>query len=315
MPHIADCILKAVGNRFVQGDSFRIRHEYMDNGNICTPIVKDPAMVVTRVSNGWLFVCHRCHKQGMVPDVSLSPGRTRKRIEALQDIQINEKVKEVHIPSDIIFMGEDSEFEMQGTPIGVPWRAYHHLWKYGITGKMIPKYQIGWSDMWERLIIPLYEYGNFGKELTYKMVGWVGRDVEYKKGNKYPKWLTRSMKGKRRCFMAPGNPNVVVLVEDVISAMKVAESTGYTTIALLTTSIGDDLMRWLREKVVYLWLDSDMLAHSVKTVSRMRGLGLKAKHIHTTKDPKEYNSLFIVDTIRAKEVHHDNQRLPLSEMP
>ena len=311
MKHIADCILHAVGERFVQGDSFRIRHEFMDNGNICTPMDKDPAMVVTRVSNGWLFVCHRCHKQGMIPDVSLSPGRTRKRIEALKNIQVNEKVKEVHIPSDIIFMAADDKEEMQGRPIGVPWKAYHYLWKFGITGNMIPRYQIGWSDMWQRLIIPLYEYGNFGKELTYKMVGWVGRDVEYKKGNKYPKWLTRSKKGKRRYFMAPGDENIVVLVEDSISAMKVKEATGFTTIALLTTSIGDDLMRWLRDKIVYLWLDSDMLAHSVKTVSRMRGLGLNAKHIHTTKDPKEYNLLFIIDTIRSKEEQHDSTKIAI----
>ena len=58
MPHIESYILKAVGDRFVQGDSFRIRHEYMNNGTVCTPPDKDAAMVVTRVSNGWLFVCH-----------------------------------------------------------------------------------------------------------------------------------------------------------------------------------------------------------------------------------------------------------------
>jgi hypothetical protein len=243
----------------------------------------------------------------MVPDNRITPDKTRKRIEAIQHIKVREKVYEVHTPSDIIFMGAEGEHEMQGKPIGVPWKAYHHLWKYGISGKTIPKYQIGWSDMWERLIIPLFEYANFGGELTYKLVGWVGRNVDYKKGDKYPKWLTRSMKGQRRFFMAPGEKDqgTVVLVEDAVSAIKVASSTGFTAIALLTTSVSNDLMRWLRDKRIFLWLDSDMLAHSVKTVTRMRSLGLDAKHIHTTKDPKEYNSLFITDTLRQKEANHE----------
>jgi hypothetical protein len=44
-----------------------------------------------------------------------------------------------------------------------------------------------------------------------------------------------------------------------------------------------------------------MLANSVKTVNRMRTLGLNAKHVHTPKDPKIYNSLAIRETIRVKK--------------
>jgi hypothetical protein len=306
MWHIDKSILKAVGTRFVQGDSFRIRHEYLTNGTVCTPMDKDPAMVVTRVSNGWLFICHRCHKQGMVPDKAMPPGQTRARIEALKNVPVDEKTKEVDLPADIMYMNPDyGDKEVSHNKNDVPWGAYHHLWKYGIRGDTIPKYQISWSPMWNRLIFPIFEYRNFGQEVTYKLVGWVGRNVGYKKGDKYPKWLTRTKKNKRRFFMAPGNTDHVVLVEDVISAIKVHEATGYTTIALLTTTVSDDLMRWLRDKITYLWLDSDMLAHSVKTVNRMRDLGLKAKHIYTTRDPKEYNSLHIIDCLRQKGETYD----------
>ena len=309
MTHIEDCILKAVGGHFVQGDSFRIRHEYMENGNVCTPMEKSPAMVVTRVSNGWLFVCHRCHKQGMIPDKSMSPGKTRARIEALKSITIDKKVEEVNLPADIVYMHPSSYPVVNDMNQGdIPWEAYHFLWQYGITGNTIPKYQIGWSPMWQRLIIPIYEYGNFGKELTYKLVGWVGRNTKYKKGDKYPKWLTRTKKNKRRFFTAPGYPDIVVLVEDVVSAIKVNLATGNTVIALLNTKVSDDLMRWLRGKVSYLWLDGNMLAESVKTVSRMRDLGLNAKHIYTTKDPKEYNSLYIIDCIQSKEEDISNDK-------
>ena len=42
-----------------------------------------------------------------------------------------------------------------------------------------------------------------------------------------------------------------------------------------------------------------MLAESVKKVDRMRQLGINAKRISTTKDPKAYNSLYIKDVMKG----------------
>jgi hypothetical protein len=241
----------------------------------------------------------------MVPDKVLSPEMTCARLEALKDIKVDDEVSKVALPEDIIYMSEDTQIHLLENKMrgGIPWKAYHSLWKYGISKENIPKYQIGWSPSWKRLIIPLFEYGNFGSDLTYKLVGWTGRNINWVKGDKYPKWLTRTKKGKRRFFMAPGKEDIVVLVEDPISAMKVTHATGFTSIALLTTSVSDDLMRWLRGKTVYLWLDGNMLAHAVKTVGRMRDFGLNTKRIYTTKDPKDYNTLFILDCIRRKTTY------------
>ena len=55
--------------------------------------------------------------------------------------------------------------------------------------------------------------------------------------------------------MTLGDEDTVVVCEDCLSAIRVHESTGYCCLALLNTDVGEDLMRWLRGRKVYLWLD------------------------------------------------------------
>jgi hypothetical protein len=128
--------------------------------------------------------------------------------------------------------------------------------------------------------------------------GWVGREVKYEDKKEREaagcaKYINRKPEGSDRMYFVAGTEDLdkhfLVLVEDVLSAIKIHESTGLSAMALLTTSFDDDLMNRLRPFRVYLWLDGNMLAHSVKTVSRMRSLGIVAHHIHTPKDPKEYS--------------------------
>ena len=108
--------------------------------------------------------------------------------------------------------------------------------------------------------------------------------------------------------MTMGDTDTVVICEDCLSAIKVNLATGYCTVALLNTDVGDDLMRWLRGKKIFLWLDGDMLAESVKKVDTMRQLGLDAKRLYTTKDPKDYNSVYIMDVVREGERRGNDKR-------
>jgi len=293
-------ILNAVGQRLLQGDSFRMLHRFKTNGDVCSKESDDPAMVVTRVTNGWVFHCHRCHCSGTLNDKGLSPGQTRNRIEALKRIPINKVVEKVGLPFDFQAMSDKVDHD------AVPWEAYHWLWKYQLHTVDILRYKIGWSEAYKRVIIPIYEYAQMGDATAKKLVGWVGREVAHnskaeRKKAGIPKYLTRAKKGKRRYFMTLGDENNVVLCEDCISAIKVNLASGYTTIALLNTDVGEDLLRWMRGRNVFLWLDGDMLAKSVKIVDRMRQLGINARRLYTTKDPKDYNSVFILDTIREAE--------------
>ena len=299
MHKLKETILKAVDGKFLQGDSFRMRHDF-DGDKVCTSKDKAPAMTVTRISNGWVYHCHRCHTSGHIGDVGLNPVQTRARMDTLKNIPVNKVTENVTLPLDF-----EQMTGLDHCP--VPYDAYHWFWKYSITNEEVVKFNCGWSARYNRVIIPLYEYADWGEEkCDRKLVGWVGREVECQSKEERTrkgivKYLTRAKKGGRRFFTAPGEADKVVIVEDAISAIKVNLATGYTAIALLNTSVSTDMMRTLRGKTSYLWLDGDMLANSVQTVNRMRTLGLNAKHVHTPKDPKDYNSLFIRETINVKK--------------
>jgi len=300
MSAINDMVREAINGEgvFSPGDNFRICHTEIVNDKICTPSSEPPAMTVTRTSNGWIYHCHRCHTSGAIYDSGLDPAQTKARVKALKNSSRNRMTANITLPVDFIpMLGDDA--------CPVPYQAWHWFWQYDLTKDEIVKFNCGWSDNYNRVIVPLYEYAHLGDGVAKELVGWIGREgecrsKEERKTKGIPKYLTRAKKGQRRYFVAPGDESKVAICEDAISAMKINLATGYTVIALLNTSVNTDLMRWLRGKTVYLWLDGDMLANSVQTVTRMQSLGLYARNIHTPKDPKCYDSLFIREQIREK---------------
>ena len=167
-------VLDAIGDRFLQGDSFRMRHRYRVDGSACTGDTDDPAMVVTRVSNGFLFHCHRCHASGCISHSKMSPGQTRKRMEALKKIPIDKSVTQVDLPYDFVAMGNEVDHT------AVPYAAWHWLWQYQFTNEEMLKYHIGYSSAYNRVIIPIYEFAKMGDATAKKLVGWVGRELKYK---------------------------------------------------------------------------------------------------------------------------------------
>jgi hypothetical protein len=252
------------------------------------------------MSGGFMYHCHRCHTSGAVYDDRLDPRQTLERANSYT-IDPGRMKKDINLPPDMMWMSDYNQKE------AIPYEAYNHLWKYGLGEKQIQQFSVGWSPTWNRLIFPLYEYGVFNNVFGRKFVGWVGRDVKWTKESKYPKWLTRTQRGTRRYFMAPGeDEQYVVLVEDSISAIKVWMATKYTCIGLLNAYVDRNLMTKLRDKEkVYLWLDGNMQTNSINTVTCMRELGINAKHIHTPKDPKEYNTLAIATTLRMERGNED----------
>ena len=305
-PHVHDAILEAVGRRYKKnGDAFRMRHETTFDGTVCTPQTKDPAMVVTRLKDGWVYNCHRCHLTGFVGDTALSPRQTKQKIDG------NRKAKEDFLagrgdPTAKVTMPFDAKLMTGHDPAetGIPYEAYHWLWKSMVTEDSIQRWGVCWSEGYNRVIIPVYKYAEFGDGLCKKLVGWVGREVmhnskEAREKAGAAKYLTKKQAGENRVyFMCPGmdkEMNDIIVVEDCLSAIRVNDATGQTTLALLTTSIDDNLMRWFRGHNIYLWLDADALAKSIGYVQRMRALGISAHHMHTPKDPKAYNSVFLSD--------------------
>jgi len=294
-------ILDACSNKFSVGESFKIKHQRRLDGTECTPEHKNPAMTVTRTSTGWLFCCHRCNAMGMIPDKENSPRMTADRIKGLKKAQENVEFEKIQLPLDMVYLNQDTDYEDN--------EAVYWLWNYGLVQEDWEMYEIGWSETYQRLIIPLFEYsdGRYPEPKDKKLVGWTGRDCtdktkEERVTERTPKWITRTQKGARRYFTAPGDDKNVVIVEDSISAIKVSESTGFTAIALLQSTVSDDLIKKCRGAKVRLWLDPDMKQKSVKTVARMNQLGVNTKIILTEEDPKEYPSMKIHSILKEVKI-------------
>jgi hypothetical protein len=296
---ITEVILEVASRRFTRpGDSFKMRHTAIVEGGVCTPESKDPAMTITRSAFGWVWYCHRCTKGGFIKDGEQSPSETKKAVGRVKS-NIAEVIENnvTYLPHDFRAMKDyeaDSKF--------VPFAAYDWLWKAQIVEEQIVDCNIGWSEVYNRVIIPIYNTEN------WELIGWVGREVmcrtkEERVGRGYPKYITRKNKGEDRCYFTARGANLdeIVIVEDCLSAIRVAHATGKTCIALLSTSIDDKLIKWLRGKWVYIWLDNDAKAKGLKMSIRCQSLGVAARYLNTPKDPKAYNDLALYQFIENNE--------------
>ncbi len=81
----------------------------------------------------------------------------------------------------------------------------------------------------------------------------------------------------------------LVLVEDVVSAIKCSYYTDAMPCltSMLSTSKIAEVARLYKQ--VFIWLDSNMLHNAHKMSSRFDSLGVKSSVIYTPKDPKEYS--------------------------
>lgn len=265
-----------------------VKHMLKQNRENCS-VNKDAAMKIYRKQDGWYFHCFRCGYQGFVSDDYQSSEVLKDRWRRLQAKQTFESIERVNLPDDTIPM-------LSGSQMEVPSEAWHWFWKYHIHGQAISKYGIGWSDSYQRVIIPcrrtavLEPSGSY----AYDLLGWIGREVyckdkEERKQKRVAKYLTKkSSHIKHLVFHAPTESKRIVLVEDVISAIKIAHMTGINAVALLTTYIPPKLMVKLKEFDITIWLDGDMLAKSVGYVQKYQQMGFKVGHIHTNQDPKAY---------------------------
>jgi len=286
-----------------QGESVRLVHEYQSDGSVCSE-GKDPCLNVTRTKNGFKYFCHRCHEQGYFPATSLSPEETAAVVNRIQYPCTEETVDdqgEFDLPDDcvdIAIKSPNSE-NYAWNSLKVPFDALKWLWSYGLTEPLsMWELDVRWSAKFQRIIFPIYN-------TKFALDGWVGRNVDGQRG--MPKWLTRKANDKddRLLYITEGKGKVV-WVEDIISAIRVNQATGYIAIALLTTSISYDICCMYKYKPQVLWLDGDMKSKMMKYVMKMSALGIKMKMQYSKLDPKEYIDSEIVERIGAHEKLHSD---------
>lgn len=153
----------------------------------------------------------------------------------------------------------------------IPKKAMKWLLQNRINLKEIEEYNILWCQDNETLI------------LVHTDEYWQGRHF----GNYGIKYLSKG----RKPLTIYGDSDIIILVEDVLSAIKIARlSPEYCAMPLLGSSLSTEHEEVLRDifKTIYVWLDRDKANQGIKMSRNLRQKGMNTKSIITDLDPKEY---------------------------
>jgi ribosomal protein S27AE len=165
----------------------------------------------------------------------------------------------------------------------IPIEPMQWLLQYGITQQDVDTYKLGWNSDNQMLVLvntpQYYQARNF---------------------NKYgPKYIA---KGKKPLLFY-GLGDILICVEDVISAIKIAKANKNVTVTpLLGSIISLELTETIlkRFKKIYLWLDRDKAVEAVKQARNIKQKGIDSDVIITPNDPKEYSTGEINQWLRNK---------------
>jgi len=265
------------------GDSIRVKE--CDN---CIGQGNSPAVQITRKEDGFLWYCFRCSKTGFFPDKGASPKQVQEIVEnAGKDKGRINRPDQVRLPEDFTEL--------------LPPTALVQLYNLRLDDADIKRHDIGWSRLHERIIIPVYKWGNGPGGWAKKLVGVMGRKLESEDNGDKPKWWSqrnKSVKHPRFVALAEqtGFRKEVVIVEDIFSAIRISKE-GYTSMALLTTYLPYALYPHLRGWKVKIWLDEDAYDKAVKYQAALGCHGIVATTIFTREDPKDYNKFDIKKAI------------------
>lgn len=195
---------------------------------------------------------------------------------------INKHIQTITLPSDVT-----SE---------LPYEAKRWLDQYQLARLDIQQHNILWSEHWSRIIFPYFD--------DTGLIAWQGRYVPCGKNkvdinDKVPaKWFSQ---GKIHEIIHPikVQSNEAVLVEDIVSAIKVSHYKG--TIPIFGSKISPKHFLRIKHvaKRIWIWLDPDMRKQSIQLSHTANLLGLKSSVIFSDKDPKEIDHARISDYFRA----------------
>lgn len=196
-------------------------------------------LYVKNTGDALLAYCHNCGNHAV--------RRVHRgvRHKDLLDQLLNEhdevvsKTKEVELPADT-----------NHDPLCFSFEARSWLYVAGLTDADITRFKIGYSNSWGRVILPVYNGDG-------KLVFWQGRNTNCPAATKYV-----SCKGAEKpVFLAESSTtpnNYLVIVEDMLSAIRCCQKGAVSGLALLGTNGPDNLPQLLhRHSHIAVWLDND----------------------------------------------------------
>jgi hypothetical protein len=220
--------------------------------------------VVIPDRKGYLLFCHKCGKKKWIPRRGFSP----RAVRALLNTPRTKVYQDISLPSDMSYK--------------IPAKGLVWLYEYGLTDKLIRELGFGYSEKYQRLIMPVYEDDD--------LVHWSGRYLGDHKKDDTSKYILRTKSGKYFWSYNPHDSNRAVLVEDMLSAIKVGLA-GYAGVCLFGSYLKDQTIDNVADQYdrLTVWLDPDKRKDATKYTKRFSSLGYDFNAVLTAKkDPKEY---------------------------
>ena len=177
----------------------------------------------------------------------------------------------------------DKEVQMLDNFSEIPRKAMQWLLSYGISKEEIDEHGITWSNTNQLLV------------LIQSAKYWQGRSFDKTK----PKYMSSGQKP----YTIYGEGKTLVLVEDVVSAMKVCRLRGdFCAMPLLGSTLSyESEQRLITEfSEVCIWLDRDKAINALKIKRRLKARGVDSRVIVTDNDPKEYSKGEIQEWLKSK---------------
>lgn len=213
----------------------------------------------------WTAWCYRCNDDGWHPKPRPS---MRERVARLKATEAAEASIE-----RTMYPPRPANFE----PSTWPLEARVWLYKAGINNALIKELGIYHHSTTNRVVLPIIE--------NDRLLYWQARGFDTSR----PKYLNPSVPEKPP--FKRGDGPVLVLTEDILSAVKVSSVT--EAWCLMGTSIPDKVLSAIiaKCKPVYVWLDPDGagIKGRRKFVPKLRTFGIDARSIQSEKDPKYYS--------------------------
>ena len=154
----------------------------------------------------------------------------------------------------------------------LPRKAMEWLLSYGISQEEIDKYGIEWNVKEEMLV--LLQTAEYWQARTFN--------------SRRPKYMSEGSKP----LTIYGQGDTIVIVEDIISAMKIARlHDEYCACPVLGSSLSYDMENQIVEqyKKSAVWLDRDKAKNALRISRKLKQRGLESRVVVTDEDPKEYS--------------------------
>lgn len=194
-------------------------------------------------------------------------------------VSLEDTIKTVRLPEDI--------------SIDYPQDTIKWINQYDLLQEDLINHNVLWSDSMSRLIFPMFsEQGCIF--YTARYFNLVNSDMKQSctSTGLSCKWLARGNKPLHHLV----GKNTVVLVEDILSAIKL-NNLGYGSVCLFGTAFLNklDILKKITSKYksCYLWLDPDKFKESIIMIRHADSHGLDIRLLQSEHDPKEHSFDYI----------------------